>query len=709
MRRAPAAASCALALRAGFDPARIHCTATPSPRPSCARRSTRASGTIVLDNARRARPARAARAARAPPARACCASRPASAPTRTRRSPRAGRTRSSASTSTRRAARSRASQASDRLDLDGLHIHIGSQILDLAPFRAALEALAALGDFDVYNLGGGLGVAYTRRATGRRRSRTTSRAKVDARRASCSAPGTRDRSTSRAARWWPTRCVTLYTVQSVKRNVATWVAVDGGMSDNLRPMLYGARYEARSPTARRRHDPATSPASTASPATSSSATPTCADPRPGDVIVTPATGAYGYAMANNYNGDPAAAGGLRHGRRRAASSCAARPTTDLLRDARCLRPRRSASACSATARSAARSPRCSRERADADRARSPACGREVTGVLTPQPRRLRARSSPRCDLVVEVMGGLEPARELRAARDGGRQATSSPPTSSCSASTARSCGRPRASTACSCASRPPSPASCPSSACCRSRWPPPTSSASTGSSTGRRTSSSREMAATGASYADALAEAQRLGYAEADPTDDVNGRDAAAKMAILARLAFDTPVHLDQVRYEGIEHLTADDMAYARELGLGLKLIGTAERVDGGAGQRARASGVPLRRPPAGQRQRPVQRGDDRVARRSPRSRCRGPGAGGPQTASAVLGDVISAMIPPASTPAATRARWRSSTTSSRPSTCTSRSPTGPACWRRSPSCSGCRARRSSPSSRRGWGRTRGW
>src|SRR5215207_4184204 len=91
-----------------------------------------------------------------------------------------------------------------------------------------------------------------------------------------------------------------------------------------------------------------------------------------------------------------------------------------------------------------------------------------------------------------------------------------------------------------------------------------------------------EMARGGLSYETALAQAQQLGYAEADPTDDVTGRDAAAKMAILARLAFDTPVHLDQVRYEGIEHLTADDIAYAEQLGLGLKLIGTAERVDGG-------------------------------------------------------------------------------------------------------------------------------
>src|SRR5437588_850643 len=62
-----------------------------------------------------------------------------------------------------------------------------------------------------------------------------------------------------------------------------------------------------------------------------------------------------------------------------------------------------------------------------------------------------------------------------------------------------------------------------------------------------------EMARTGMTFEQALAEAQRLGYAEADPSEDVNGKDAAAKMAILARLAFDTPVHLEQVRDEGIE------------------------------------------------------------------------------------------------------------------------------------------------------------
>jgi homoserine dehydrogenase len=158
-----------------------------------------------------------------------------------------------------------------------------------------------------------------------------------------------------------------------------------------------------------------------------------------------------------------------------------------------------------------------------------------------------------------------------------------------------------------------------------------------------------EMARTGASYEDALADAQRLGYAEADPSDDVNGRDAAAKMAILARLAFDTPVHLDQVRYEGIEQITADDMEYAQELGLGLKLIGTAERVDGGLSVSVHPAFLYGGHPLAS-----VSGPFNAVTVESEaitEITMSGPGAGGPQTASAVLGDVVSAMIPPASTP----------------------------------------------------------
>ncbi len=163
-----------------------------------------------------------------------------------------------------------------------------------------------------------------------------------------------------------------------------------------------------------------------------------------------------------------------------------------------------------------------------------------------------------------------------------------------------------------------------------------------------------EMARTGCSYEDALADAQRLGYAEADPTDDVNGKDAAAKMAILARLAFDTPVHIDQVTYEGIEQITADDMEYAEELGLGLKLIGTAERIDGRLAVRVHPAFLYEGHPLAS-----VHGPFNAVTIESEaitEITMSGPGAGGPQTASAVLGDVISAMIPPASTPETTQA-----------------------------------------------------
>ena len=161
-----------------------------------------------------------------------------------------------------------------------------------------------------------------------------------------------------------------------------------------------------------------------------------------------------------------------------------------------------------------------------------------------------------------------------------------------------------------------------------------------------------EMARSGLSYEEALGQAQTLGYAEADPTDDVTGRDAAAKMAILARLAFSTPVHLDQVVYEGIEHLTGEDIEYARDLGLGLKLIGTAERVDDGISVRVHPAFLYAGHPLAS-----VHGPFNAVTVESEaitEVTLSGPGAGGPQTATAVLGDLVSAMIPPASTPETT-------------------------------------------------------
>jgi homoserine dehydrogenase len=154
----------------------------------------------------------------------------------------------------------------------------------------------------------------------------------------------------------------------------------------------------------------------------------------------------------------------------------------------------------------------------------------------------------------------------------------------------------------------------------------------------------------GSTYAEALAEAQRCGYAEADPSDDVTGRDAAAKMAILARLAFGSPVHLDDVRYEGIEHLHGDDLEYARELGLGLKLVGTAERIDGGISVRVYPtllySGHPLASVSGPFNAVTVESQTITEITMS------GPGAGGRQTASAVLGDVVSVMTGGARPPA---------------------------------------------------------
>jgi homoserine dehydrogenase len=158
-----------------------------------------------------------------------------------------------------------------------------------------------------------------------------------------------------------------------------------------------------------------------------------------------------------------------------------------------------------------------------------------------------------------------------------------------------------------------------------------------------------EMARTGASYFEALADAQRLGYAEADPSNDVNGSDAAAKMAILARLAFGAAVSLDQVTYEGIEHVTPDDISYARELGLSLKLVGTAERVDGGLSVRVHPAFLYAGHPLAS-----VDGSFNAVTIESPaitEITLSGPGAGGSETASAVLGDVVSAMLPPATPP----------------------------------------------------------
>jgi len=195
---------------------------------------------------------------------------------------------------------------SAHLRLVGLHCHIGSQLLELEPFVRAAQAVAGLGEFDVYNLGGGLGVAYLAEqeppsiADYVATLSETLHKVLDP-----PHPGARlliEPGRALVAN----STVTLYTVQTVKRNVSTWVAVDGGMSDNLRPMLYGARYEAA--IAGRMGAAGGELCQLAGKHCESGDVivrdVVLADPAPGDVIVTPATGAYGYALASNYNGVP---------------------------------------------------------------------------------------------------------------------------------------------------------------------------------------------------------------------------------------------------------------------------------------------------------------------------------------------------------------------------------------------------------------------
>ncbi|MGW5211408.1 homoserine dehydrogenase [Streptomyces sp. NPDC004051] len=149
------------------------------------------------------------------------------------------------------------------------------------------------------------------------------------------------------------------------------------------------------------------------------------------------------------------------------------------------------------------------------------------------------------------------------------------------------------------------------------------------------------MDTTGAGYQEALDEATALGYAEADPTADVEGFDAAAKAAILAGLAFHTRVRLDDVHREGMTEVTAADIASAKEMGCTIKLLAICERAGDGASVTARVhpAMIPLTHPLAS-----VRGAYNAVfveAEAAGQLMFYGPGAGGAPTASAVLGDLV--------------------------------------------------------------------
>jgi homoserine dehydrogenase len=147
------------------------------------------------------------------------------------------------------------------------------------------------------------------------------------------------------------------------------------------------------------------------------------------------------------------------------------------------------------------------------------------------------------------------------------------------------------------------------------------------------------MDSLGSDFGQALAQAQRLGYAEADPTADVQGHDAAAKAAILAGLAFHTEITSSDVFTEGITKITADDIASARALGFVIKLLAICERCDGGVSVRVHPAMIPRVHPLAA-----VHEAYNAVfveAEAAGRLMFYGAGAGGQPTASAVLGDIV--------------------------------------------------------------------
>jgi diaminopimelate decarboxylase len=193
------------------------------------------------------------------------------------------------------------------LRLVGLHAHIGSQIFELEPYVQAIEALAELAESElsILNVGGGLGIAYTSddeppsiddyvdvKVRGvARLFDPVPRILIEPGRSLVGNAG-----------------ITAYSVGTVKEipSVRTYVAVDGGMSDNMRPIIYGSRYEAL--VANRAAEPPDTPVTVAGMHCESGdilvRDALVAAPSVGDVLVTPATGAYGYAMANNYNAVP---------------------------------------------------------------------------------------------------------------------------------------------------------------------------------------------------------------------------------------------------------------------------------------------------------------------------------------------------------------------------------------------------------------------
>ena len=190
-------------------------------------------------------------------------------------------------------------KASNKLRLDGLHLHLGSQIMSTAPFVQSVEAIASLGEFSVYDLGGGLGVRYTHKD-----SPPSIEAYLDALidTARKYLPSTAKILIEPGRSMVADTAVTLHRVVTIKRSARTFVAIDGGMADNLEVSLYGQRFEA---TVANRVGGGDLYALVGRHCESGDILidgVQLQDPQVGDIIAVPVTGAYCLSMANNYNG-----------------------------------------------------------------------------------------------------------------------------------------------------------------------------------------------------------------------------------------------------------------------------------------------------------------------------------------------------------------------------------------------------------------------
>jgi diaminopimelate decarboxylase len=190
---------------------------------------------------------------------------------------------------------------SERLDLRGLHVHIGSQVLDLRPFEAAIEAIVPLGAFPVYDVGGGLGVVYRR---GEAAPSIEEYADVTVGAVHRHLGSEVELLVEPGRSLVADACLTAYRAVTVKRGAVTHVALDGGMSDNPEPSGYGARIEAQIADRFDGEEICQVVGKHCESGDVLVADWPLSRPSVGDVLVTPATGAYAYSLASNYNAVP---------------------------------------------------------------------------------------------------------------------------------------------------------------------------------------------------------------------------------------------------------------------------------------------------------------------------------------------------------------------------------------------------------------------